>query len=100
MPAAVSDLAGFWEKGDRHHLCDDHARMVPASGRAPTEGWSRQIGPVPFFARVLRRNLAFTLALGVAFLALRAPRARHGAQAQADLIFGPGFTGPSGMSIL
>jgi heme/copper-type cytochrome/quinol oxidase subunit 3 len=47
------------EKRDRSNLC------------AAPEGPFRQIGPVPFFARALRRNLTFTLALGVAFLALQ-----------------------------
>jgi hypothetical protein len=31
------------EKGDRPHLCE------APTGRAPTEGWSRQKGTVPFF---------------------------------------------------
>jgi hypothetical protein len=31
------------EKGDSPHLCE------APSGRAPTEGWSRQMGTVPFF---------------------------------------------------
>jgi hypothetical protein len=28
----------FWQ-GDRHHLCDDHASMVPAIGPLPGEWW-------------------------------------------------------------
>jgi 23S rRNA (cytosine1962-C5)-methyltransferase len=38
----LDDLAGFREKGDSPHLCE------AAGGRAPTEGWSRQMGTVPF----------------------------------------------------
>jgi 23S rRNA (cytosine1962-C5)-methyltransferase len=38
----LDDLAG-WEKGDSPHLCE------APGGRAPTEGWSRQMGTVPFF---------------------------------------------------
>ena len=36
------------EKGDRSNLCE------APGGRAPAEGWSRQIGPVPFFGATLR----------------------------------------------
>ena len=43
VPVAVSKT--FAEKGDRSNLCE------APGGRAPTEGWSRQIGPVPFFGR-------------------------------------------------
>ena len=47
------------EKGDRS--------LLPER----PEGCCAQKAPVPFFARALCRNLAFTLALGVAFLALQ-----------------------------
>ncbi len=42
MPAGDSLLSD--EKGDRSNL------SAAPSGRAPTDGWSRQIGPVPFSA--------------------------------------------------
>ncbi len=36
-------------KGDRRILCDDQrCASLPAEGRAPAEGWSRQKGPVSF----------------------------------------------------
>ncbi|MGD0897979.1 MAG: hypothetical protein ABR915_09080 [Thermoguttaceae bacterium] len=42
-PARQIGPCEHWEKGDSPHLCE------APGGRAPTEGWSRQMGTVPFF---------------------------------------------------
>ncbi len=43
--AGAAIVSALPEKGDWSNLC------AAPSGRAPAEGWSRQIGPVPFSAR-------------------------------------------------
>ncbi len=46
-PILLNDLAGFWEKGDRHHLCE--ARCGPF----------RQMVPVTFLpANIVQGHLA------------------------------------------
>ncbi len=40
---------GKREKGDSPHLCEAPGTDRRLVGRAPTEGWSRQMGTVPFF---------------------------------------------------
>ncbi len=52
LPALDKLARSGEEKGDSPHLCE------APSGRAPAEGWSRQMGTVPFFQRLaaIREN--------------------------------------------